>query len=68
MNRALDRPKEQAQEVIVHNSEALLRRLDSWKEANCPLKEANPREAAAIDVTPTPVPDLKRVGPAGGDE
>jgi hypothetical protein len=53
MNRALDRPKEQAQEVIPHNSEDLLRRLDAWKEVNRRAKEAN-RLAAAIDVTPGP--------------
>jgi hypothetical protein len=34
MNRAIDKPKEQEQEVIIHNSEELLARLDSWKVAN----------------------------------
>jgi hypothetical protein len=34
MNRAIDKPKEQEQELIIHNSEELLARLDSWKVAN----------------------------------
>jgi len=34
LNRAIDKPKEQEQEIILHNSEALLARLDSWKVAN----------------------------------
>jgi len=34
LNRAIDKPKEQEQEIIVHNSEELLARLDSWKVAN----------------------------------
>jgi hypothetical protein len=62
MNRALDRPKEQVQEVHVSHDEALLARLDSWKVANRLAREA--REAAAIDVAPVPVPEPKQVGTA----
>jgi len=31
MNRAIDRPKEQEQEIIVHDAEKMLERLDAWK-------------------------------------
>jgi hypothetical protein len=34
MNRALDKPKEQVQEVVVSHSEKLLERLDAWKREN----------------------------------
>jgi hypothetical protein len=43
MNRAIDKPKEQEQEIIVHNSEELLARLDSWKVAN--------RQAIEVEAT-----------------
>lgn len=34
MNRAIDKPKEQEQEITINHSEELLARLDSWKVAN----------------------------------
>jgi hypothetical protein len=43
MTRAIDKPKEQEQEIIVHNSEELLARLDSWKVAN--------RQAIEVEAT-----------------
>jgi hypothetical protein len=43
LNRAIDKPKEQEQEIIVHNSEELLARLDSWKVAN--------RQAIEVEAT-----------------
>jgi hypothetical protein len=49
MNRALDKPREQVQEVVIHNSEELLARLDSWKVAN------RLAAASAIDAEPVRV-------------
>lgn len=34
MNRAIDKPKEQEQEIILTNTEEMLARLDAWKAAN----------------------------------
>ncbi len=31
MNRAIDKPQEQEQEIIVHDAEKMLERLDAWK-------------------------------------
>jgi hypothetical protein len=47
MNRAIDKPKEQEQELIIHNSEELLARLDSWKVAN---RQAQPELPTPQDV------------------
>jgi hypothetical protein len=61
MNRAIDKPKEQEQEIIVHNSEELLARLDSWKVANR-LAQAQleaPQdvvEETVLPLTPTEIP------------
>lgn len=50
MNRAIDKPKEQEQEIVVqHNADALLARLDAWKVAHrttpAPEREALPAPA-----------------------
>ncbi len=34
LNRTMDKPKEQEQEVIVHDGDKILARLDAWKLAN----------------------------------
>jgi hypothetical protein len=54
MNRAIDKPKEQEQEIIVHNSEELLARLDSWKVANRQALDVEP--VAALPEAPAMEP------------
>ena len=31
MNRAIDKPKEQEQDVVIHDADKMLERLDAWK-------------------------------------
>jgi hypothetical protein len=54
LNRAIDKPKEQEQEIIVHNSEELLARLDSWKVANRQALDVEP--VAALPEAPATEP------------
>jgi hypothetical protein len=63
MNRSIDKPKEQPQEVITTNTaerEALVAILDNWKRTNA-LKKA---ERQAIDVKAKALPAASKKEPA----